>query len=104
MIYRVTTDTERSTVLAAVDKAAGDLGILWFLCGAYSRVLLCEEAMRTPIGRATNDLDCQWLGGYPPVVARGWVPLSHYLIPPSPVSPGEVKSPYIRNEPWSRET
>lgn len=57
MVYRVTIDTERSTVLEAVDKAAGDLGILWFLCGAYSRVLLCEEAMGTPIGRATNDLD-----------------------------------------------
>lgn len=57
MIFRATIDTERSTVLAAVDKAAGDLGMLWFLCGAYSRVLLCEEAMRTPIGRATNDLD-----------------------------------------------
>ena len=57
MIYRVTVDDEKMNVLFAIDSVAAEFAISWFLCGAYSRVLLCEEFFKTPIGRATYDLD-----------------------------------------------
>ncbi|MCD4708652.1 MAG: hypothetical protein K8S62_13040 [Candidatus Sabulitectum sp.] len=56
-MYRVTVDADKKAVLSAVDIAAAEFGISWFLCGAYSRILLCEEVLKTPAGRATYDLD-----------------------------------------------
>ncbi len=56
-MYRVTVDEDRKAVFSAVDTAASEFGISWFLCGAYSRILLCEEVLKTPAGRATYDLD-----------------------------------------------
>ncbi|MCK5785379.1 MAG: hypothetical protein KAH54_02340 [Candidatus Sabulitectum sp.] len=56
-MYRVTVDDDKKTVLSAIDIVAAEFAISWFLCGAYSRVLLCEEVFKTPIGRATYDLD-----------------------------------------------
>ncbi|OPX31079.1 MAG: hypothetical protein B1H09_03830 [Gemmatimonadaceae bacterium 4484_173] len=57
MIYRVTVSSDRMTVFSAVDFAATKSEIPWFLCGAYSRILLCEEVWKIPAGRATYDLD-----------------------------------------------
>jgi len=56
-MYRVTVDDDKKTVLSAIDTVAAEFAISWFLCGAYSRVLLCEEVFKAPIGRATYDLD-----------------------------------------------
>lgn len=43
MMYSVTVDADRMAVLSAIDTAAAELGISWFLCGAYSRILLNDE-------------------------------------------------------------
>jgi predicted nucleotidyltransferase len=56
-MYSVTVDDDKITVLAAIDTVSAEFAISWFLCGAYSRVLLCEEVFKIPIGRATYDLD-----------------------------------------------
>jgi len=56
-MYRVTVDDDKKAALVAIDTVAREFTISWFLCGAYSRVLLCEEVFKTPIGRATYDLD-----------------------------------------------
>ena len=56
-MYRVTVDEEKKAVLSAIDTVAAEQAISWFLCGAYSRVLLCEEVLKIQAGRATYDLD-----------------------------------------------
>jgi predicted nucleotidyltransferase len=56
-MYRVTVDEDKKAALSAIDAVAAEFAISWFLCGAYSRVLLCEEVLKTPTGRATYDLD-----------------------------------------------
>jgi predicted nucleotidyltransferase len=56
-MYRVTVDEDKMAVLSAIDKVAAECAISWFLCGAYSRVLLCEEVFKIQAGRATYDLD-----------------------------------------------
>lgn len=56
-MYKVTIDADRKKVLSAIDTVATELSITWFLCGAYSRILLCEEVLKVSVGRATFDLD-----------------------------------------------
>ena len=56
-MYRVTIDEYKKAVLSAFDTVATEFAIPRFLCGAYSRVLLCEEILKASAGRATYDLD-----------------------------------------------
>ena len=56
-MYRVTVDEDKKAALSAIDTVATEYAKSWFLCGAYSRVLLCEQVFNTPTGRATYDLD-----------------------------------------------
>jgi len=56
-MYKVTIDADRKKILSAINTVARELSIAWFLCGAYSRILLCEEVMKISVGRATFDLD-----------------------------------------------
>ena len=58
-MYKVTIDADRKKVLYTIDTVATELSITWFLCGAYSRILLCEEVLKLSVGRAT--LDCSFL-------------------------------------------
>ena len=56
-MYKVSIDADRKEVLLAINTVATKLSIAWFLCGAYSRILLCEEVLGISAGRATFDLD-----------------------------------------------
>lgn len=57
MLYSISVDSDKAQILSEINDQAGTLRIPWFLCGAYSRVLLCEKALGTNVGRATYDLD-----------------------------------------------
>lgn len=56
-MYKVTIDADRRKILSAINAISTELSITWFLCGAYSRILLCEEILEVSVGRATFDLD-----------------------------------------------
>lgn len=50
-------DAKTFTLLEAVSKAAGELGVGWMVTGASGRVLLLEGVYGLPPGRATEDID-----------------------------------------------
>ena len=56
-MYKVAVDDDKKAVLSAINIIITSHEMLWFLCGAYSRVLLCEDVLKIPAGRATYDLD-----------------------------------------------
>lgn len=57
MTFEVRVDKPTQLVFQCIDLVSAKLGIKWFLLGAYSRVLLCEEVLGIPAGRATYDVD-----------------------------------------------
>lgn len=56
-MYKTTVDEEKLAILQDVNSATAESGIDWFLCGAFSRVLLCEGFHGLQNGRGTYDLD-----------------------------------------------